>query len=166
MPVPFSLDAVKAQAPDPLLLKAIYKELEFHSLLKELGPAEDARPRDYRAITGPDELKAWLAEAPERAPVAVAISKCGEGEFVLDLNTATVGLSWRPGEARAVAAENLPHLKLWLEDARAPKIACDVKSALLELSRLGARQLAHLVQCRMPTPPAARWRRRRSAAWI
>src|SRR5437763_13396869 len=35
VPVPFSLDAVKAQAPDLLLLKAIYKELEFHSLLKE-----------------------------------------------------------------------------------------------------------------------------------
>jgi len=133
VPVPFSLDAVKAQASDPVMLKAIYKEMEFHSLLKELGPAEDTRQRDYRVIAGPDELKMWLAEAPECAPVAVAISKSAEGEFALD----TVGLAWRSGEARAVTAENLEHLKPYLEDAGAPKIACDVKSALLELSRLG-----------------------------
>ena len=43
VPIEFSLDAVKAQAPDPALLKAIYKEMEFHSLLKELGPSEDTR---------------------------------------------------------------------------------------------------------------------------
>ena len=133
VPVPFSLDAVKAQAPDPVLLKAIYKEMEFHSLLKELGPAEDTRQRDYRLIAGPDELRVWLAEVPEGAPVAVAISKSAEGEFALD----TVGLAWHPGQARAVTAENLEHLKPWLEDAGVPKISCDVKSALLELSRLG-----------------------------
>jgi DNA polymerase-1 len=48
------------------------------------------------------------------APVAVAPSKSAEGEFALD----TVGLAWRVGEARAVTAEHLPHLKApWLEDA-------------------------------------------------
>jgi DNA polymerase-1 len=137
VPLQFSLDAVKAQAPDPVMLKAIYKEMEFHSLLKELGPAEDTRQRDYGVIAGPDELAAWLAEVQagvaERRPVAVAISKSAEGEFALD----TVGLAWRPGQARAVTGENMEHLKPWLEDAGAPKIACDVKSALLELSRLG-----------------------------
>jgi DNA polymerase-1 len=65
--------------------------------------------------------------------VAVAISKSAEGEFALD----TVGLAWKPGEARAVTAEDLPALKPWLEDAGSPKIACDSKSALLELDRLG-----------------------------
>ncbi len=60
-----------------------------------------------------DELKAWMAAIPEGAPVAVAISHSAEGEFALD----TVGLAWRPGEARAVTAENLARLKPWLEDA-------------------------------------------------
>src|SRR5207244_4750204 len=41
VPIDFSIEAVKAQAADPVLLKAIYKEMEFHSLLKELGPSED-----------------------------------------------------------------------------------------------------------------------------
>ncbi len=133
VPVEFSLDAVKARPFDAARLKAVYKELEFYSLLKELGPSEDARTRDYAVLAGPEELRAWLASVPEGAPVAVAISKSAEGEFALD----TIGLAWQPGEARAVTAENLAYLKPWLEDARAPKIACDVKSALLELDRMG-----------------------------
>ena len=107
--------------------------MEFHSLLKELGPSEDARQRDYRVIQNAEELKAWMAAIPEGAPVAVAISPSAEGEFSLD----TVGLAWRPGEARAVTAENLAHLKPYLECAALPKIACDVKSALLMLDRMG-----------------------------
>ncbi|HEV3329817.1 MAG TPA: DNA polymerase I [Bryobacteraceae bacterium] len=130
VPIEFSLDAVKAREPDTVSLKAVYKELEFHSLLKELGPAEDTRERDYRVVSGPEELQAWL---PTDKPVAVAIAKSAEGEFALD----TVGLAFRPGEARAVSSENLPFLKPWLENADAPKITCDVKAAVLELDRLG-----------------------------
>jgi len=129
VPIEFSMDMVKAQPPDVTLLKAAYKELEFHSLLKELGPGEDTRARDYRVIQGPEELEAWLAAIPSGIPAAVAIAKSAEGEFALD----TVGLAWCAGEARAVTAENLPHLQPWLEDDSRPKIACDVKSALLQL---------------------------------
>ncbi len=132
VPVEFSAESVRAQVPAPELLKAIYKEMEFHSLLKELGPSEDTRERQYSVIGSGDELLAWLAEA-QGAPVAVAISKSAEGEFALD----TVGLSWRAGEARAVHAEHFAALRPWLEDAGAVKIACDVKAALLELARLG-----------------------------
>jgi len=132
VPIEFSLDALKTQPPDEAALKAVFQEMEFHSLLKELGPSEDTRARDYRVVESVDELKAWLAEAKD-APVAVAILKSAEGEFALD----TVGLAWRAGEARAVNAERLAELKPWLEDAGAPKIACDVKAALLELDRLG-----------------------------
>ncbi|MGO9255451.1 MAG: DNA polymerase I [Bryobacteraceae bacterium] len=141
VPIAFSMDAVKAQESDPALLKATYKELEFHSLLKELGPGEDTRARDYRVIEGPAELQAWLGAIPAGAPVAVAISKSNEGEFALD----TIGLAWRAGEARAATAENLALLKPWMEDAARPKIACDVKSALLTLDKMGiqARGFAH-----------------------
>ena len=126
VPVEFSLDAVKAQEFDATLLKAIYKEMEFHSLLKELGPSEDARPRDYRPLAGPEEI-------PTGVPVAVAISKAAEGEFALD----SIGLAWRAGEARSVSGEMLARVKPWFEDPSAAKIVCDVKSALLELGRLG-----------------------------
>jgi DNA polymerase-1 len=132
VPIEFSLDALKTQPPDEAALKAVFQEMEFHSLLKELGPSDDTRARDYRVVESVEELMAWLAEA-KSAPVAVAILKSAEGEFALD----TVGMAWRAGEARAVNAESLAELKPWLEDAGAPKIACDVKAALLELDRLG-----------------------------
>ncbi len=133
VPIEFSMESVKAQESDVPVLKDVYKELEFHSLLKELEPGEDTRERDYRVIQSPEELQSWLAGVSTGAPVAVAISKSAEGEFALD----TIGLAWQPGAARAVTSENLPHLKPWLEDASAPKIACDVKSALLLLDRMG-----------------------------
>jgi DNA polymerase-1 len=133
VPVIFDIEALRTLDPDEALLKAIYKEMEFHSLLKELGPAEDTRARDYRVIGGDDELKAWMAGIPQGAPLAVAISKSAEGDFAMD----AVGLAWQSGEARAVAGENLAHLKPYLESAAVPKIAGDVKGALLDLARLG-----------------------------
>jgi len=140
VPIEVAFDTLKAQPADVPSLKAVYKEMEFHSLLKELGPSEDTRTRDYAVIATAEELKGWLAAA-NGVPVSVAIAKSGEGEFALD----TVGLAWRPGEARAVASDLLPALKPWLEDAAAIKIACDVKDALLALGRLGieARGFAH-----------------------
>jgi len=140
VPVPFDLESMKAQPYDLPVLKALYKEMEFHSLIKELGPGEDTRARDYAVFASAAELTSWLAEA-KGAPVAVAISKSGEGEFALD----TVGLAWRTAEARAVAADLLPALQPWLEDASAVKIACDVKAMTLSLARLGieARGFAH-----------------------
>ena len=168
VPIEFSPDALKAQAADPLLLKAIYKEMEFHSLLKELGPAEDARERDYRVIEDPEELKAWMDAVPAGSPVAVAISKSAEGEFSMD----TIGLAWQMGEARAVTAENLAHLKPYLESDAIPKITCDVKSSLLLLHRMGieARGFEHDVMLYAflltPIPLAVRWRSRHAAGWI
>ena len=132
IPIEFAVESVRARPADTALVKALYKELEFHSLLKELGPNEDARVRDYRVVADPGELQSWLDNAAG-GPVAVAISQSREGEFAMD----TVGLACRPGEARGVTAENLESLKGWLEDAGAVKIACDVKSALLALNRMG-----------------------------
>jgi DNA polymerase-1 len=68
VPVAFSIETVKAQEFDLALLKAIYKEMEFHSLLKELGPSEDARPRDYRPLSGRDAgASKTVARRRERA---------------------------------------------------------------------------------------------------
>ncbi len=133
VPIEFSLESAAAHTPDPVLLKAIYQAMEFHSLLKELGPAEDTRTRDYAAFGDADELRAWLAQVPRGAPVAVAIARSGEGELALD----AIGLASKPGEARAASGDLVSALKPWLEDAGVPKIACDVKAALLTLEEMG-----------------------------
>src|SRR5258708_26577082 len=82
VPVEFSPESVKAQAPDPDLLKTIYKEMEVHSLLKELGPSEDTRERQYGVIGSGDGLRDWLAEA-HGAPVAGAAPTTGTRAFPL-----------------------------------------------------------------------------------
>ena len=144
VPIEFSVDAVKAQEPDMPLLKAIYKEMEFYSLLKELGPSEDARPRDYRPFTGLEELRGWL-DAAGAAPVAVALSQpAEEGELALG-SPLSIGLAHRPGEGRSAGLEWLEVLKPWFEDGTRQKIACDVKGVSLELAKLevDARGFAH-----------------------
>ncbi|MGD0046940.1 MAG: DNA polymerase I [Bryobacteraceae bacterium] len=133
VPIEFSLPSAASQAPDPALLKAVYQAMEFHSLLKELGPSEDPRPHDYAAFSDAAELHAWLAQVPRGAPVAVSIARSGEGELALD----SIGLAAKPGEARAVGGDLISALKPWLGDAAAPKIACDVKAALLTLEEMG-----------------------------
>ena len=133
IPIEFSLNAVRAREGDIDALRQVYKDLEFHSLLRELGPAEDVRPRDYQALGTAAEVAAWLAAVPPGRPVAVAIAQAGEGELPLD----TIGLAWQPGEARSVPATLIGELRGFLEDPARPKIACDVKSALLALRRLG-----------------------------
>jgi DNA polymerase-1 len=71
----------------------------------------------------------------------VAIAKSDAGEFALDIMNETaidsIGVAWKPGEARAAPLQPIDALKPWLEDAARPKIACDVKSALLALDKLG-----------------------------
>jgi DNA polymerase-1 len=141
VPIEFSVEMVKAQEPDLAALKQLFKELEFHSHLKELGPSEDTRARDYQALATPEAVDAWLATIPPGAPVAVAIDKSAEGEFALD----TVGLAWKRGEARAVPLQLIDQLRPLLEDAARPKITCDVKSVLLAFAKLGvaARGFVH-----------------------
>ncbi len=136
VPIEFTLEAVKAQPPDAALLKAVYKDMEFHSLLRELGPAEDTRARDYRPVADAAGLHAWL-DAVGDAPVAIAVSAAAaEGELALGAPLA-IGLAARPLEARSVSGDLLDTLKPWLEDPLKKKIASDVKSVLLALARFG-----------------------------
>ncbi len=133
VPIPFELSQIAAKEADLPALKAVYKELEFHSLLRELGPSADTRTRDYAVLESPEAVAAWLAGLPPGDPVAVAISHAGEGE----LSLGAFGLAVRPGEARAVPFALADSLRAFLTDPARPKIICDVKGALLALSRMG-----------------------------
>src|SRR6202034_1382956 len=120
-------------------LKQVYRDLEFHSLLKELGPSEDSRAHDYQELASVEAVREWLGAIPEGAPVAVAISKSGEGELALggDADVGMIGMAWKPREARAASLALRDALQPFLEDATRSKISCDVKSVLLALDHLG-----------------------------
>ncbi len=60
VPVEFELESFRVREPDVEPLKALYKELEFFSHLKELGPSEDTRERDFAALASMDQLKLFV----------------------------------------------------------------------------------------------------------
>ncbi len=80
VPVPFELESWKAQEPDKVRLRELYKILEFNRLLREMTEAEPTAyegvaRREYRQLQSREELDAWLRAVPVEAPVAVAVGE-------------------------------------------------------------------------------------------
>ncbi len=125
VPIEFKFSDLEVQQPDIAALRQIYKELEFYSHLRELGPAEDTRAREISALASEEAVANFLAGIPEGTPVALVI---GETE---------AGLAWKAGEAFTVSRNLFPALKPLIEDAARPKIAADIKSSLLGFMKAG-----------------------------
>ena len=68
VPVEFDMANLAAQEPDIAELKKVYKELEFYSLLKELGPTEDSHTRDYSSIATREEADEYGASLAKLDP--------------------------------------------------------------------------------------------------
>ncbi len=135
-PVEFEMANLAAQEPDIAELKKVYKELEFYSLLKEVGPTEDAHTRDYASIASREEAVAYgasLAQLDPAQPLAFAIESSMDGGLPLTM----LGVSYEPGVARALSMDYIDAVKSILEDAERPKIAHDVKAVTLELAKYG-----------------------------
>jgi DNA polymerase-1 len=127
VPIPFDLNQVCVQEPDLVALKPLYKELEFFSHLKELGPSEDERPRDFAPLETPEALTAWLTTIPAGDPLSIAFS----------IDGTEIGLACRPAEARSISAGRIGELKSVLEDVERPKAGSDLKSLILALLKRG-----------------------------
>ena len=128
VPIEFSMEAVAAAEPDLVTLKKLYQELEFHSLVKEMGPSEDTRVRDYQRLETAEEIQNYLNSIPKRAPVAIAIDLEEAG-----LDFRALGIAWQGGSARAISLQYPELLRPLLEDPDWPKIACNVKAATVAL---------------------------------
>ncbi len=92
VPIPFELDALQVQEPETESLKTLYKELEFFSHLKELGPSEDVRPRISRLSNTAEAVRAFIAigSAGRRSvasrfrPIRTkSVSPCGQARPVV-----------------------------------------------------------------------------------
>ncbi len=127
VPVPFDPEALRVQEPDVEALKPLYKELEFFSHLKELGPSEDVRPRDFAALPTEEALRAFVAKIPQDAALSIA--------FLTHQNE--IGLACRPAEARSLPAARLCELQFALENPDLPKASNDLKTLTLNLLKAG-----------------------------
>jgi DNA polymerase I len=136
VPVEFEIANLAAQEPDIGELKKVDKELEFYSLLKEVGPTEDAHTRDYASIFSREaamEYGASLVKLDSAKPIAFAIESTMDGGLPLTM----IGVSYQPGVARALSVDFIDTVKPVIEDAGRTKIAHDVKAVTLELAKHG-----------------------------
>jgi DNA polymerase I len=72
VPFTFELDTYRRVEPDWIKLRALWMEMEFSRLVKELpapAPAADTGPVDMLASSS--DLAAWLARVPADAPIAL-----------------------------------------------------------------------------------------------
>ncbi|HWF06858.1 MAG TPA: DNA polymerase I, partial [Bryobacteraceae bacterium] len=127
VPVPLDLEALCVREPDLEALKPLYKELEFFSHLKELGPSEDSRPRDFAPLETREAVDAFVAAVPADIPLAIAFSS----------DDTEIGMACRAGEARSLPVARLGELRAALENPDLPKACSDLKSLALALRRRG-----------------------------
>jgi DNA polymerase-1 len=85
MPIRLDLEAMRARPADPEALRALYSELGFTSLLKELGPAEEevagagqAALRDVATIATAAELLEFLRAIPPGCATSVWLTLAPE----------------------------------------------------------------------------------------
>lgn len=126
VPIEWKLQDLATQPANNSLLKALYKELEFFSLLKDLAPEDDSGTRDYAVLTDDVSIREWLARRPADHPLAISV----------DLTNGFFGLSYRVGEGRAIPLARLESLRELLESQKVPKIVHDAKAFLAALSGL------------------------------
>ena len=71
--VEFDVAAMKVGDPDVAALRALFAELEFTSLLKELLPVTEVKDGDYRDVKSIAEFDNYLKSSDKNTPLALAI---------------------------------------------------------------------------------------------
>jgi DNA polymerase-1 len=145
VPLELDLHLLESRQPDVAALAALYRELGFTSLLKELGadaaaplePGAAAEKKDFAQLATAGEFRAWLERLPKSAALAVWLNLESEGREAEGFGTgiASVEVSRGEGEGRAVwvdeKGEALAALRAVLADGKRAKVVHDAK--LMEL---------------------------------
>jgi DNA polymerase-1 len=74
VPIEADLNAMRTQTPDAAAARALFSELEFTTLLKELAPSPDSTPTTYTLNATADDLAKLLAEARKENHLALALA--------------------------------------------------------------------------------------------
>jgi DNA polymerase I len=143
VPIELDLYNLERREPDGPSLAALYRELGFNSLLKELGSeviaasvaasAETVVETDYVQCATVAEFREYLGKLPAKKPVAVWLNlETGEREAEgFGTRVASIEVSSKAGEGRSVwfdeTGEALRALAPLLADGERPKIVHDPK---------------------------------------
>jgi DNA polymerase-1 len=117
--VALDVAAMKVGEPDVEALRALFAELEFSSLLKELLPVVEVKEGDYREIKTSQELENYLSGMARGAALAVAIpanedsSNAEEEKDEAEPEPPQSGLlDLRPADEETAPAPRLQHIAL------------------------------------------------------
>src|SRR5438874_9773844 len=143
VPLELDLHALECREPDMPTLAALYRELGFNSLLKELGASAAAasapsvsaagEKADSAQLANAAEFREYLTKLPAKQSLAVwlnldLVEREPEG---LGTRIVAIEVSPKAGEGRSVwtdeKGEVLKALAPLLEDAKRPKIVHDPK---------------------------------------
>jgi DNA polymerase I len=142
VPVELDLPSLTRRDPDLTALSALYRELGFNSLLRELGSEAVAASvpasapvveTDYAQFPSVAEFRGYLNALPEGQALSVWLNlETGEREAEgFGTRVASIEVSSRAGEGRSVwlgeNGEALQALSPYLADGKRPKIVHDPK---------------------------------------
>ncbi|MBI4816848.1 MAG: DNA polymerase I [Deltaproteobacteria bacterium] len=143
VPLPFGLDDLAYQPPDPALLNELYRELEFYSLLSEDARSEDARAQGQAvsvSVAETPEAVAALIDRLRKSGSIVTLEPLFDlpsvmrGRWVgLALALSAGDVSYVPIDAAGISSE----LKRFLTDPAIPKAAHDAKALIVLADRHG-----------------------------
>jgi DNA polymerase-1 len=159
VPVDLDLPSLERHEPDLNALSALYRELGFNSLLRELGSEAVAASvpasapvveTDYEQLASAAEFDAYLKKLSAGQPLAVWLNlETGEREAEgFGTRVASIEVSSKAGEGRSVwldeKGEALRTLAQALADGMRPKIVHDPK--LLQILGGPAQNIQHATQ--------------------
>ncbi|MGA8154242.1 MAG: DNA polymerase I [Terriglobales bacterium] len=160
VPIDLNLEAMKVGAPDVEALRALFTELEFSSLLKELLPVVEVSEAHYSEANSAADIEAVLRSIPPGGVLAVAVETETElseeteaeeeesaermlpltAEPAQTLQPRNIAISSTPGSAVTVSSdanEAVARLKTALADPTVPKAIHDWKAATHDLEKQG-----------------------------
>ncbi|HET7151616.1 MAG TPA: DNA polymerase I [Candidatus Acidoferrum sp.] len=161
VPLTLDLKALEIQQPDKPALAALYRELGFSSLLKELGSVdggiastqtgtEAPAQADYAQLANAAEFREYMEKLPAKQPVAVWLNlDLGQRESEgFGTRVAGIEVSAKARQGRSVwtdeKGEVLKALAPLLEDGKRPKIVHDAK--IVHLLAGPAQNIQHATQ--------------------
>ncbi len=130
VPLEWNLADLAPREPDRDKLRQLYRELEFFSLIKDLGPAGEESSGDWAVLEDERDV-AKFVESLNGRPVSMVISRTVAGELPLE---PMIGLATGPRCGRTVPGRWFGLLAGWLADPEKPKIVHDLKSLEWELA--------------------------------
>ena len=105
VPIEFSLDAMRTRPVDNAACRALFTELEFTTMLKDLAPDVDAVATSYNVNASAEELAKLLAEARTVGHLAVALAANAQAiaeEVVVDSADAEVEVEPEPAQTMSL----------------------------------------------------------------